>query len=124
MPDILIIDDDLAVAGSMQRALQGEFHVQVLDGGEKATALLAQGSRYAAILCDLFMPDLNGVQLYERILAIDRSQAERIIFVSGGIYTQEIQSQISLLKNPLLQKPFTLDQIRQVVRDVSRPLSR
>jgi two-component system NtrC family sensor kinase len=119
MSDVLIIDDDPAVASSMQRALQGEHHVQVLDGGEKATALLAQGSRYGAILCDLFMPELNGVELYERVRAMDSRQADRIIFVSGGIYTQEIQSQVSRLRNPLLQKPFTLDQIRHVVRTVA-----
>ena len=119
MADVLIIDDDLDVAKSMQRALQGQHHTEILASARQAAAQLEQGSRYGAILCDLFMPQVNGLEFYDLVLNLDNDQAERIIFVSGGIYAADIQARVSALKNPLLQKPFSLENIRQIVGNVA-----
>jgi two-component system NtrC family sensor kinase len=119
MSAILIIDDDPAVATSMQRALQGLYQIEVVNGAARAGAQLTQGKRYDAILCDLSMPQRDGLQFYEEVLALDSAQAQRIIFVSGGIYSDEIQTKVSRLKNTLLQKPFTSAKIREVVHSVA-----
>jgi CheY-like chemotaxis protein len=85
----------------------------------RAADQLTQGNRYAVILCDLFMPQLDGLQFYDKVLALDSAQAQRIVFVSGGIYNPDMQARVSGLKNPLLHKPFTLEKIREVVRLVA-----
>jgi DNA-binding NtrC family response regulator len=119
MAQVLIIDDESSVAYSMQRALAAEHSVDLFDCAPPALEALRQGKRYGAILCDLSMPSLSGVQFHEAVLGIDSDQAARIIFVSGGIFTPGVQEEVNRIGNPLLNKPFTLQEIRQTVKNVA-----
>jgi DNA-binding NtrC family response regulator len=118
MAEILIIDDEPSVAFSMQRSLSAEHSVELFDGAISALEALRAGKRYGAILCDLSMPALSGVQFHEAVQQIDTDQADRIIFVSGGIFMPGVQEEVNRIGNLLLNKPFTLQEIRQAVKDV------
>jgi CheY-like chemotaxis protein len=116
MAQVLIIDDEASVAYSMQRALASEHSVELFDCAPPALEALRGGKRYGAILCDLSMPAVSGVQFHEAVLGIDADQASRIIFVSGGIFMPGVQEAVNRIGNPLLNKPFTLQEIRQTVK--------
>jgi len=118
MAEILILDDEAAVAQTMQRALNLEHRIVLSQSPAESLAFLRLGKRYAAILCDLSMPGINGIQFYDAVQALDPFQAQRIIFVSGGAYLEGIQSRLEAINNVLLNKPFTFDQLRQTVRRV------
>jgi two-component system response regulator CpxR len=67
IPALLLIDDDPGTA----RLLEEVFHE---DGYEVAIAasgsqglLLAEGRKFDAVLCDVLLPDIDGVEVLRRL---------------------------------------------------------
>jgi CheY-like chemotaxis protein len=103
---ILVIDDDETVGLAIRRMLEPSHDVVSTTRGADALALIAAGDRYDVILCDLMMPGTNGIDVYERLLATHPQMAERIVFITGGAFTQRAREFILRVPNPRLEKPF------------------
>ncbi len=117
---VLIVDDDVAVGRTLRLALEEAHDVTVVASGTEALQALRAappGSGYDAILCDLLMPGMTGRELF----AIAREElpeaALRFIFMSGGYWAEGDPAPMPT-QHPVLEKPFNLDQVRQVLRDV------
>jgi two-component system, OmpR family, copper resistance phosphate regulon response regulator CusR len=64
---ILIVEDDLSLAGFLARELQSEcFHVDVVHDGEAALSSLQNERRYDLMILDLNLPKLDGIGLLQR----------------------------------------------------------
>ncbi len=66
---ILIVDDDLSVLGALRRLLRAAgFEVRTFD---RPSALLSAEipARNACLLLDIHLPEMNGVELKERLEA-------------------------------------------------------
>jgi CheY-like chemotaxis protein len=85
-PDVIIIEDDAALADMLEYALQMAGHTfQRFDDGRVALeALLAMrtGSHHPVILLDVDLPGLDGHSIHER-LRVDRPGAFVVVFVSA-----------------------------------------
>src|SRR5204862_7046099 len=62
---ILIVDDDNLVATALARGLSRAHDVTVVGSGQEALARLGGGASCAVILCDLMMPEVSGMGLYQ-----------------------------------------------------------
>ena len=49
---------------------------------------LRVGRRFDVILCDLMMPTMSGIDVYNAIRDKDADQARRIVFMTGGAFTE------------------------------------
>jgi CheY-like chemotaxis protein len=117
---VLVVDDDALVARAVKRTLR-EHDVVVQGSAREALALLEAGERFDVLLCDLIMPDLTGMDLYEAVLRLDRSQAERMVFVTGGPVTKRAREFVASTQNHVLDKPFDVRRLREIIaRKVSR----
>jgi DNA-binding NtrC family response regulator len=118
MATILLADDDAAVRDLVRRALSSEGHtVHVTQDGLEALDTLGASSGVIDILIsDVDMPQLDGISLAEKALALKPSLA--VILMSG--FSDQLERAARLRARQLLSisKPFTLDQIKQVVRTV------
>lgn len=63
---ILFVDDDANALAGFQRALRTQFTVEVAQGGPRGIQLLMTRGPYAAIVSDMRMPVMNGVQFLQR----------------------------------------------------------
>ena len=81
---ILVIDDDAAVARMIAHILRAAHDVVTEASPRSALARLAADSRFDLILCDITMPELSGIQVYEAISALDSELASRVVFMTGG----------------------------------------
>jgi len=61
-PLILCVDDDPNVLASLARGLRRNFTVHTALSGSEALAILQQGGPYAAILADMRMPSMDGLE--------------------------------------------------------------
>ena len=99
--------------------LGDEHVVTAVRSGEVAVAKLSAGQRFDVILCDVMMPTMGGTEVYERIQAIDASQAARMIFMSGGVFSLEARAVLERLPNERLDKPFRAEELHECVRAVT-----
>jgi len=82
-----------------------------------ALALIREGCEFDVILCDLIMPGMTGVQLYRAIAELSPSQAARMVLMTGGSVPRDAVELIAR-GTPSLPKPFDLDQLHQVIRQL------
>ncbi len=113
---ILIVDDEPLVTSALRRALGHEQDVEIVHSGRRALDLLsAPESRFDVILCDLMMPDLSGMELYEEVERIAPRHLPSFIFVTGGAFTDGAKEFLDGVSNPVMEKPFDPLQIRELV---------
>ncbi|HEX9242305.1 MAG TPA: ATP-binding protein [Anaeromyxobacter sp.] len=108
---VLVIDDDPLVGRSMARLLQGAYEVTVLTSPVEAVSRLARGERWDAILCDLMMPELSGMDVEERLSKAAPDVVPRITYLTGGAFTDRAR-QFLAAGRPYLEKPVEADAIR------------
>lgn len=113
---ILLIDDDEMVAHVVRRALVPEHSVLIVNSAEAALKLFRRGDRFDVVLCDLMMPQVTGMELFQNLQALDPHQAARVVFMSGGAFTPSARAFLDRVPNGRLEKPFDIAVLRQLVR--------
>ena len=78
------------------------------------------GERFDAILCDLMMPVMSGMELFEHVSTSMPELVERIVFVSGGAFTPEAKAFLERVPNARIDKPFQSMNVRALVRGLVR----
>jgi CheY-like chemotaxis protein len=117
---VLVLDDEVAFGRALERSL-GRYHdVVTLTSGSEALAMMAAGERFDAILSDLMMPQVTGMDLYEELGRIAPDQARKMIFVTGGAFTERAREFLEGLANPCVEKPFELANLLELIADASR----
>lgn len=112
---VLVVDDDPLMTNVALRALAPQHEVAVENEGVRALERIAAGERYDVILCDLMMPRMSGMEVYQRLRAEDPAQAERVVFVTAGAFTPAARAFLDELANVRLDKPFDAADLRKVV---------
>lgn len=83
--NVLIVDDELCVRRLLARILQRELQLAPSEAasGRQACELAAQ-SAFDAIICDLYLPDIDGVKVIKKLQKAGRCPP-LIIMLSGAI---------------------------------------
>ena len=113
---ILVVDDEPAVASLLAEALSRDgYKVDMAANG--AVALRMLGARdYDLIISDSGMPELNGRELYREIERREPRLSRRFVFVTGDILNPRTRAFLAETGAPQLEKPFTVESVKRVVR--------
>jgi CheY-like chemotaxis protein len=76
-----------------------------VSSAREAIARIEAGERFDAIVSDLMMPDLTGMELHDRLLVVAPEQAGRMIFMTGGAFTARAREFLQRVSNPRIDKP-------------------
>ena len=121
---VLVIDDEQAVAGVISRILRNDNDVVLLDNASAALARLATGEAFDIILCDLMMPGMGGIELYQAMVEQHPARLGRLVFLSGGVFTERAAAFVREVENPTLMKPLSVTALREIVaRYVERAIA-
>src|SRR5215471_545625 len=113
MPVLLVIDDDASILLAFRAAFE-EPGVSLVMAGSAAEGLdLARRSRPGAIILDLDLPDLNGLESFRRLQEIDARIP--VIFITGHGTTEAAIEAMKLGAFDYLLKPLELDQLRALI---------
>lgn len=109
---ILIIDDHVLACKVASRFLEGMgYDVRFAHSGYEG--LEAANEKYLMILLDLNLPDIQGLELAQRLRDKDHLKDTRIIAVTGDV--QDSLDYYTLYGiNGILPKPFTSQQISEL----------
>jgi CheY-like chemotaxis protein/anti-sigma regulatory factor (Ser/Thr protein kinase) len=115
---VLVVDDDVKVASAFRRGLARDYDVVTATLAREALSSLVAGESFDVILCDVMMPDVAGMDLYEEILRCVPHVAPRIVFMTGGAFTPRAKQFMKSVPNLRLEKPCDLATVRAIVRKV------
>ncbi len=87
---------------------------KALDG--KLALEKMNNSSFDFILCDVKMPGMDGVTFYQQLKGIGSPYLGKFIFITGDTMSHEIQEFLKSINNPLLNKPFGLDDVKEAIR--------
>jgi CheY-like chemotaxis protein len=97
---VLVVDDDASVGMAIRIALK-PLQVTFAQSAVGALARIGAGAQFAAIVCDLQMPGMTGMQFHDEVRKISGALASRIVFVTGGAGA-EAAAFLSRTANPCL----------------------
>jgi signal transduction histidine kinase/CheY-like chemotaxis protein len=117
---VLVVDDEPALASALARSIERDHDVVVLSSGREALELLRRDDAFDVILCDLIMPQVTGMDLYEQLSRQTPALADRIIFMTGGTFTSRAREFLAKVGNPALDKPFDLSTLSALLRARTR----
>ena len=115
---ILIIDDDDDIRQSFRRILQPPHDVVLAAGGESAMAKLRTDSDYDVVLCDLMMPIIDGVTVYNTMKDIAPGLRERTVFTSAGPFSDRARKFLASSHKRYLNKPVDRQDLLAAIDDV------
>jgi CheY-like chemotaxis protein len=117
---VLVVDDEESLGQAVRRFLATDHEVEAVTSGREVLERITSGIRYDVILCDLMMPQMTGMEVHAAILRIDPDQARRIVFLTGGAFTQSAREYLESVPNQRIEKPFDLKSLRNLVNDLIR----
>ena len=117
---VLVIDDDPAVLGALDVTLEHEHDIVTCDSGRHALARLREDDAFDAILCDLDMAPVSGIDVHHELERLQPDLAERMIFTSGGAFTPAARAFLDDLGERVLEKPLDLGELRRRLAELAR----
>jgi CheY-like chemotaxis protein len=112
---VLLVDDEAMVAHTMERLLRRDYDITIALCGQDALDHVTRGDRFDAIISDVMMPNMTGIELLEELQRMAPEQAQRLIFLSGGAFTAHTRDRLDQIGVLQLEKPVTAKQLRACV---------
>ncbi len=110
---ILVIDDERGPRESLRILLKNDYQVFCADSVDWGLQMLAQNPP-DAIIMDIRMPGVNGIEGLRRIRQIDPNVS--VIMLTGFGTLETAQEAIRLGANDYIKKPFDATEMQDVIR--------
>ena len=115
---VLIVEDEPAVRLIARRVLhrQGYNVLEARSGEEARSIALVYDAPIHLVLTDAVMPGIGGAEVVRQLR--EKRPAIRAIYMSGYTDDEVVRRGIVAADVPFLQKPFALDDLSRLVREV------
>jgi two-component system response regulator MprA len=116
---ILVVDDERAVRESLRRALELEgYEIDLAEGGEEALRRLASNAEPDAMILDVLMPGVDGLEVCRRL----RSDGSRlpVLMLTARVEVEDRVEGLDAGADDYLTKPFALDELKARLRALLR----
>ncbi len=116
---VLVVDDVPDVRATAVRMLGGTYDVFTASDGAEALAVLRRDPDVHAVICDLNMPGVDGLQVLAALRAEGHPTAERFVFCTGGPSSAAVAAALEETGRPLLFKPYRVEDLIEAVERVA-----
>ena len=118
---ILIIDDERSIRNSLKEILADEgYDVDVAENGAQGCAMVDK-EKYSVIFCDIKMPEMDGMEVLDRLTQMGVDSA--VIMISGH---GDIDTAVECIKKgafDFIQKPLDLNRILITIKNATEKVS-
>lgn len=119
MPTILIVDDSASIRAFLAQALQSHGHQVTVTADGKAALAQLQLQRFDAIITDIYMPEVDGLELIKHCRAA--GLLSRVIAISSAEADVDLLPVARVLGAArTLRKPFAASELLKAVDWVLR----
>ncbi len=119
----LIVDDSSAVRAFVRASLESADFARVEEAGTGFEALrILTTHAFDVVIVDVNMPDINGLELLSFMKKSPRQQGARKILISTQAGGLDSQRGVELGADAFLKKPFTVDELRELVSRLLAPV--
>lgn len=113
MDKILIIDDEREILDTLSSILEDEgFSVLTAKDGKEGISLYMKEKPDLVIL-DVWMPEMDGIEVLSRIKEIDGDS--RVVVISGHGNIQTAVEAVKKGADDFIEKPLTIDKVLEVI---------
>ena len=116
---ILVVDDERPMRTTLAALLSDRYDVVTADSGAAAIDVLKKDPAFDAVLCDLMMPEVSGVDVYAWIQSDAPALAQKVVFMTGGAFTSRARELLDSVPNRRLEKPFELSALSAALEKVT-----
>ena len=113
---MLIVDDEPSILRAVSRTLGRSHDVETATDGDEALEMIRRDPlRFDAVMTDVQMPRMNGVDLFRAIEREFPAVADRVLFMTGGVFASDVEQFLRTVKHRVLRKPFDPDLLRRAI---------
>ncbi|MBI4518380.1 MAG: UDP-3-O-[3-hydroxymyristoyl] N-acetylglucosamine deacetylase [Deltaproteobacteria bacterium] len=113
MATVLVVDDEAEIRAAVRGVLADEgLRVLEAEDGRQALAVL-QHERPELVLLDIWMPEMDGIELLERLRA--EPESPEVVMISGHGNIETAVKATKLGAFDFIEKPFSLEGLLRVV---------
>jgi len=121
---LLVVEDEPSISDMCRIILTREgFEVEAAINGIVAQEMLEE-RQYNLCLIDIMMPKMSGEQLYQWLQRQYPKMEKRVVFTTGSPIDGEVMSLIQQSGKPLLPKPFTPQELREIVKEALKQIEK
>jgi two-component system NtrC family sensor kinase len=116
---VLVVDDEPMIVDLLVEILRGaSFQIDTAANGAEAARKVAK-SRYDVIVSDVRMPQMNGMQMYRKLLETRPELAGRVLFVTGDLIDPETAEFVRKVDAPTIAKPLDIHEVVNAVKAIA-----
>ena len=120
---VLVVDDEPTIRTALARYLRRRgWDADEAEDGSVALQKLGHSApeRYQVVVSDLRMPHCTGVELHDWLAQHRPDLFARLIITTGDLASPAWSSFVSRTSRPLIEKPFELAVLAQLIEAVAR----
>lgn len=121
MMKILIIDDERSIRNSLKEILSDEgYDVDVAGNGHEGISMVKK-EKYSVIFCDIKMPEMDGMEVLDKLIQMGTDAA--VVMISGH---GDIDTAVECIKKgafDFIQKPLDLNRILITIKNATDKVS-
>jgi CheY-like chemotaxis protein len=117
MHTVLLVDDEKAIRSVLRRMFErGGLAVREADSGRQALETLADDPSIAAVVSDFIMPELDGLDFYDALVARSPHLRNRVVFLTGAARDPTVHRPLEDRGVPLINKLEDLSIVLDAVK--------
>ena len=115
---VLVVDDEKSIRETLSSILSAEgFKVETARDGREALEILDR-TKMTLLITDIKMPGYSGMDLYESVMQKHEYLKNRIIIVTGDVFSQDVKDFLAKCGCPHILKPFEPKKLTGLIQEV------
>src|SRR5688500_13229386 len=119
-PRVLVIDDEPTIRAALNRFFTRRHWLfdEAEDGARGLAKLMVPGVEYTAIISDLRMPGMSGMELHDQLAEHRPELLDRLIFSTGDVASKDAAEFVQRTRCIILEKPFELSKLGETLERI------
>jgi len=114
---VLVIDDEPQIGNTLRLLLDPEHEVVPVTSAKEGLARIEKDGPFDVIFCDLMMPVFGGAEFYRELAAAAPAMLDRLVFMTGGVFSTRTNEFLDSVPNTCIEKPFDIGALLVLINE-------